>query len=80
MAKLILVASSSNQEEASYVKEGQPGSITSRAETWVNEHRVVERRPFDRGATPAEPATVGSLPLAGTTLHREFSLVTVQIG
>ena len=54
-----------------------PGTITSRAETRVNEHRVVERRPFDRGATPAEPATVGSLPLAGTTLHREFSLVGI---
>lgn len=57
-----------------------PGPITSRAEAWVDKHRVVERRPLDRGAAPAEPARVGSLPLAGTTRRCEFPLATVQIG
>lgn len=59
--------------------KGQPSPITGRAEARVDEHRVVERRPLDRGAAPAEPARVGSFPLAGTTQHREFPLETAEI-
>lgn len=55
-------------------KDGQPSPVTGRAEARVDEHRVVERRPLDRRAAPAEPARVGPLPLAGATRRREFPL------
>jgi hypothetical protein len=57
-----------------------PSPVTGRAEARVDEHRVVERRPLDRRAAPAEPARVGPLPLAGATRRREFPLVGVGEG
>lgn len=57
-----------------------PGPITGRAEAWVDEHRVVHRRPLDRGAAPAEPARVASFALAGAAWHRELPLVGVGEG
>jgi len=74
------LASSSATSSQAVQAALHPGPIAGRAEAWIDEHRIVHRRPLDGGASPAEPARVGPLPLAGTARRSELPLVGVGEG